>query len=50
MDWITLSVESVGIVILLCWIVIPMGEFKQILAKLRPTSKRGPHEDEELLG
>ena len=31
MDWITLLLEAVGVVILLMWIVIPIQEFRAIL-------------------
>lgn len=35
MDWITLSVEAVGLLILLCWIVVPIREFKDIFKRLK---------------
>ena len=35
MDWITLLIETVGVVILLLWIVIPIREFRAILKKIR---------------
>jgi hypothetical protein len=35
MDWMTLSIEIVGVVILCVWIVIPVAEFKKILTALR---------------
>jgi hypothetical protein len=44
MDWMTLSIELIGLLILCIWIVIPIREFKQILAKLRPRADR--HETE----
>ena len=34
-DWITLSVEAVGVVILLCWIVVPIREFRGIFKRLK---------------
>jgi hypothetical protein len=34
-DWITLLIEAVGIVILLVWAVIPVKEFKLILRHIR---------------
>jgi hypothetical protein len=40
MDWITLSIELVGLLILSIFIVIPIREFRQILAKLRPRANR----------
>jgi len=40
MDWMTLTIELVGLLILCIWIVIPIREFKQILAKLRPRANR----------
>ena len=35
MDWITLLIEGVGVVILLMWIVIPIREFRAILKRIR---------------
>ena len=32
MDWVTLIIEAVGVVILLLWVVIPIQEFKSILS------------------
>ena len=34
MDWITLLIEAVGVVILLLWIVIRIQEFRQILRRV----------------
>ena len=34
-DWITLLIECVGVVILLLWVIIPASEFRAILARLR---------------
>ena len=47
MDWMTLSIEAVGLVILCIWVVIPIGEFRQILAKLRPRLHRHEGEDQQ---
>ena len=46
MDWMTLSIELVGLLILCIWIVIPVKEFKQILAKLRPRADRQKQEND----
>jgi hypothetical protein len=35
MDWVTLLIELVGIVITLMWVFIPIGEFRQILQRVR---------------
>ena len=35
MDWMTLSIELAGVLILCVWIVIPIAEFKKILTALR---------------
>ena len=40
MDWITLLIELVGVVILLMWIVIPIREFRQILRIVRARDNR----------
>jgi hypothetical protein len=34
-DWITLSIELIGVVILLLWTVIPVREFRSILKTIR---------------
>jgi len=36
MDWMTLSIELVGLLILCIWIIVPISEFKEIIHKLRP--------------
>jgi len=36
MDWMTLTIELVGLLILCIWIVVPITEFKEILHKIRP--------------
>jgi hypothetical protein len=41
MDWMTLAIELSGLTILLVFIVIPVGEFKQIFRALRQRGK-GP--------
>jgi hypothetical protein len=50
MDWATAAIEAGGLLILGIWIVIPIQEFKQILAKMRredsnarPTDASPPH-------
>jgi hypothetical protein len=35
MDWATAAIEAVGLLILGIWIVIPIHEFQQILARIR---------------
>ena len=35
MDWMTLSIVLVGAVILLIFIIVPLQEFRHILARLR---------------
>ena len=35
MDWITLLIEAVGVVILMLWIVMPIREFRAILKRIR---------------
>jgi hypothetical protein len=32
----TLCIEAVGLLILCIWIIVPITEFKEILAKVRP--------------
>jgi hypothetical protein len=40
MDWMTLSIEAVGIAILCIWIVVPIKEFRTILARLKDKDDR----------
>lgn len=42
-DWMTLCIEAVGAAILCIWIVVPVTEFNEILAKVRP---RALHDEE----
>ena len=48
-DWITVTIELIGLAILLMWIVIPIREFRQILqiVKHKP---HAPPEPENNLG
>jgi len=34
-DWMTYSIEAVGIVILCIWIVVPIREFRRIFQRLK---------------
>jgi uncharacterized membrane protein YcjF (UPF0283 family) len=43
-DWITILIEAVGVVILLMWIVIPIREFRDILRVLKLKRRRDPRE------
>ena len=40
-DWMTWSIEAVGIVILCIWIVVPIGEFKTIFRRLKLSDSPG---------
>ena len=40
MDWVTLIIEIVGLVILVLWITIPIGEFLVIRERLRHAPPR----------
>jgi hypothetical protein len=35
LDWMTATLETVGILILCAWVVVPIGEFRTILRRLR---------------
>jgi hypothetical protein len=39
MDWMTLAVEFLGIVILCVWVVIPIREFTAIARRILPKAK-----------
>ncbi len=43
-DWITWSVEAIGILIFFIWIIVPIGEFKSIYRHLASQKKsQGGH-------
>jgi hypothetical protein len=46
MDWMTLSIELCGLLILCIWIVIPIREFKQIFTRIRPRENHQERDDE----
>lgn len=35
MDWITLTIEAMGIAIFCLWVVLPIGEFRKIFRRLK---------------
>ena len=35
MDWITLSIEAIGLIIFILWTIVPIQEFKVIFHRLR---------------
>jgi len=41
-DWITWSIWLIGLVILIVWIVVPLKEFKKLVAQ-----HRKPHAEEQ---
>ena len=45
MDWITLTIELVGIGILIVWSVLPIQEFTEIFRRLRQQNKIGDAAD-----
>ena len=51
MDWMTLAIELAGLLILGIWIVVPIAEFKEIIAKIRfgevPPEERQPHNKQD---
>jgi hypothetical protein len=42
MDWATAAIEAVGLLILGIWIIIPIHEFKLIIARIRKQDHREP--------
>jgi len=46
MDWMTLAIATVGLLILGIWIVIPLQEFKQIIAKIRQDERDKQHQSQ----
>ena len=47
LDWITIVIEAVGVVILLMWIVIPIREFRQILQIVKHKPHALPESSED---
>ncbi len=35
LDWMTLTIEAIGIIILCIWVIVPIGEFRSIFRRLR---------------
>ena len=50
LDWITITIELVGIAILLMWIVIPIREFRQILQIVKHKPHALPESDDDPRG
>jgi hypothetical protein len=51
LDWITLSVEAVGIIIFVIWLIIPIREFRLIYKRLkqeRSTAHSEPSTEEQI--
>ena len=44
MDWITLTVEAAGLVILIVWTIVPIQEFRLIAKRLREGRATGPRD------
>ena len=44
-DWITFSVETVGIVIFCIWVVVPIREFRAILGRVFKLEDAGSRRD-----
>ena len=42
LDWITITIELVGIAILLLWIIIPIREFRQIFQIVKHKAHPSP--------
>jgi hypothetical protein len=34
-DWMTFSIEAIGIAIFCLWIIVPIGEFREIFRRLK---------------
>ncbi len=49
LDWMTLTIEAIGLAIFFVWIVIPIREFRVIFRRLKhkeaTTSGQVPHHD-----
>ena len=35
MDWITITIETAGIAVLVLWVIVPIQEFRLIFRRLR---------------
>jgi hypothetical protein len=43
MDWMTLSITAIGALIFCLWVVIPIGEYREIYRRIRERSDGEPH-------
>ena len=50
MDWMTLSIELIGALILCLWIIIPIGEYRTIYQQLRGQRHTSPQPSPERRG
>ncbi len=41
LDWMTLTIEAIGIAILCIWVIVPIGEFRSIFRRLRQRQEPG---------
>ena len=39
MDWLTLIIELIGLIILILWTIVPIQEFRTIFRRLREQGK-----------
>ncbi|HTL31142.1 MAG TPA: hypothetical protein VL282_18060 [Tepidisphaeraceae bacterium] len=46
MDWMTLTITSIGVIIFCVWLVIPIQEFSKILRRLRSGGRLGTDQSE----
>ena len=47
-DWITWSIWLVGFAIMIVWILVPIREFKRLVAKKRAESRAEAHSQTEV--
>ncbi len=40
MDWMTATIEVIGVVIFFVWLIVPIGEFREIFRRLKRESRR----------
>ncbi len=44
LDWMTLTIEAVGILVFCLWLVVPIGELRTIFRRLRQRPPATPSE------
>jgi hypothetical protein len=42
LDWMTLTIEAIGLTILCIWVIVPIREFRSIFQRIRHKEAQAP--------